>query len=200
MGRTVPETPNVRPTRRLERLAHSGNRNSQPLQKRDHRSDPHRSTTRVLAQVGLLGTTVHERASRGTDHQCPSEASPGQSGDQSLGRGTSEQTIRDWRQSLARRQESETPLSKPKVSPEKVWTVSHHPSHLPSSLSIGPPPIMDDPQRVPRRPALAVSRNKTIRSQLPETTPQTSSTEKRNMKSRPSETIDISGDGELSNT
>ena len=61
-----------------------------------------------------------------------------------MGGGIAEREVWNWRQSLARRQESETPVPEFETSPKKVWAVQDLPNHLSGSLSIGSPPIMDD--------------------------------------------------------
>ena len=61
-----------------------------------------------------------------------------------MGRGMAERKVQDWGQSLARRQESETPLLKLETSPKKVWTVQNYSSHLPGGISVESPPILDD--------------------------------------------------------
>ena len=73
-----------------------------------------------------------------------------------MGRGTAEGKTPRWRQSLVGRQESETPLSAPEISPETVWTIQDQSSHLPSGVPIGPSPIMDNTQRFPRRASVPV--------------------------------------------
>ena len=77
------------------------------------------------------------------NHHRPPKAGPSEGSHQSLGRGTTEGKVGNWRQSLARRQESETPLSKPEISPKAVWTIQDQSSHIPSGISIRPSSIMD---------------------------------------------------------
>ena len=147
------------------------NRRTQSLRKCYHSSHTYRGLIGVLTKVRLLGTPINERTCRRKNHHRPSETSPGQGSDQSLGWSTTEGEMGSWRQSLAGRQESETPLSKPETSPKTVWAIQNRSSHIPSGVSIGPSPIMDNTQRFPRRSFVSVQRNETIRSQLPETSP-----------------------------
>ena len=144
---------------------------TQSLRECYHSGHTHRGLVRILTKVRLLGTPIIERTRRRKNHHRPSETSPSQRGDQPLGWRTTKREMGNWRQSLAGRQESETPLSKPEASPKTVWTIQDQSSHIPSGVSIGPSSIMDNTQCFPRRSLISVQRNKTIRSQLPETSP-----------------------------
>ena len=123
MGRTIPKAPNLRPTRRLERMADSSNSGAQSLRKCYHPSCTYRSPARIPAETRLLGTPINERTCRRKNHHRPSETSPGKRSDQSMGGETAGSETLRWRQSLVRRQESETPLSEPETIPKTVWTI-----------------------------------------------------------------------------
>ena len=144
MGGAVLETPDLRSTGRLERMVDSRDGGTQSLRKRHHQSRPHRSLVGVSTKTGLFRASINERTRRRKDHHRPSETSPSQGSNQSMGGETAGSETSRWRQSLARRQESETPLSEPETSPKTLWTLQNQSSHLPSGVSIRPSPIMDN--------------------------------------------------------
>ena len=98
----------------------------------------------IPTKVGLLRPAINERTCRREDHHRPSETSPSKRSDQSMGRETAGSETSHWRQSLVRRQESETPLSEPETGPETLRTIQDQLSHLPSGVSARPSPIMDN--------------------------------------------------------
>src|SRR6266566_3159997 len=58
-----------------------------------------------------------------------------------------------------------------KATTQTIRTLQNHQRNIQSGLSIGTTAPMEDPQRVPRFPPIALSRNDNARAQLPRATP-----------------------------
>src|SRR6266566_1175603 len=58
-----------------------------------------------------------------------------------------------------------------KTTTQTIRTLQNHQRDIQSGLSIGTTAPMEDPQRVPRFPPIALSRNDDTRAQLPRATP-----------------------------
>ena len=125
MGRVIPEASYLRATRRLGSMAANSDGSPQSLFECDHQGSPERSPTRILTSPGFPLPPVNERSGRGAIQSSLPETDASMHGDQPLGRFPASESIQSWRQSLARRQESETALSIIETRAQTPWTIPH---------------------------------------------------------------------------
>ena len=137
MGRIVPKTSHFCTTRRLGSMATDSDGYPQPLLKRNHQGSPERGTVRIPSPLRLPLPSIDERPSRRTIRNSLPKADAGTYSDQSLGRFPASESIQDWRQSLARRQEPETALSITETCAQTPRSIPYQTHDLQCSSTIG---------------------------------------------------------------
>src|SRR6266576_5580056 len=85
--------------------------------------------------------------------------------------GTTFRTLSGQRQSMARRHKPRHDTPHSETTTQTIWTLQNHQHNIQSGLSIGTATPMEDSQRVPRFPPIALSQNDNARAQLPRATP-----------------------------
>ena len=137
MGRTIPKASHLCTTRRLGSMATNSDGYPQPLLERNHQSSPERSTIRIPPSLRFPLPSIDERPSRRTIRNSLPEADAGTYSDQPLGRFPTSESIQDWRQGLARRQEPETALSITETCAQMPWTIPYQTHDFQCSSTIG---------------------------------------------------------------
>ena len=137
MGRIIPETSYLRSARRLGSVATHSDSSPQSLFECDHKGSPERSLTGIFASPRLPLPSIDERPGRRAIRSGLPETDASMHSDQSLGRFPTSESIQDWRQSLAQRQEPETALSIIETCAQTPRTIPHQTHDFKCSSTIG---------------------------------------------------------------